>query len=143
MLLSFYFKSWPSVKKKERKKIEWLLISFVASDRRPSLREEKQCHYATIEEKCQREKNKYDFFFFFFPFFFDQYERKTTISRHERTYLTNHRVCFSILFHVPLGQMATDTRPTLLNTINRSFTSTGHTCSIEGKMKMYYATFHI
>ncbi len=108
MLLSFYFKSWPSVKEK----IEWLLISFIAADRRPSLREEKQCHYATIEEKCQREKNKYDFFSSSFHSFLTSMNEKTTIDRHERTYLTNHRVCFSILFHVPLGQMATDTRPT-------------------------------
>ncbi len=118
LLLSIYSKSWPSVKrkKKERRKIEWLLISFRALGRRPSLREERS-NAIKIGEKCQGEKNKYNFFFSFSPFpvrfFFDQYERKTTIPvKNEHIWQVIESLFSSILFHVPLGQMAADTRPT-------------------------------
>ncbi len=102
MLLSFYFKIWPSVKEKE-KKTEWLLISFNAFGRRPSLRE-KRSSAITIGEKCQGEKKKYNFFspsLFSLRFFFWPVWTKINYSRQERTYLTSHRVSFFlILFHV-------------------------------------------
>jgi hypothetical protein len=101
---------------------------------------EKRNSAMRIGEKCQGEKNKYNFFLFVF---FDQYERKINYSRQERTYLTSHRVSF---FSYSISSSTrTDGRrhaTSVLNTINRSFIRTEYSPSLKRKKKENEHVFH-